>query len=65
MNIFDRFSGFIFVVELKTISRYVDITANVCRDLQGLYREMSVRGFQIYRDYRQPAMPVKNFREKH
>jgi hypothetical protein len=27
-------------------------TANVCRDLRGLYGEMSLRGFQIYRDYR-------------
>ena len=25
-------------------------TANVCRDLQGLYREIRVRGFQIYGD---------------
>ena len=27
-------------------------TANVCRDLRGLYREMSLQGFEIYRVYR-------------
>ena len=26
-------------------------TANVCRDLRGVYREIGVRGFQIYGDY--------------
>ena len=26
-------------------------TANVCRELQGLYREIGVQGFQIYGDY--------------
>jgi len=25
-------------------------TANVCRDLRGVYREIGVRGFQIYGD---------------
>ena len=25
-------------------------TANVCRDLQGLYGEIEVQGFQIYKD---------------
>ena len=27
-----------------------DCTANVCRELQGLYREIRVQGFQIYGD---------------
>ena len=28
----------------------VQCTANVCRELQGLYREIGVQGFQIYGD---------------
>ena len=28
----------------------LDYTANVCRELQGLYREIGVQGFQIYGD---------------
>ena len=38
------------------IHRY---TANVCRDLRGLYREIRVQGFQICRDCGLPAIPVK------
>ena len=33
-------------------------TANVYRDLQGLYREIRVRGFQIYGDCMLLAIPV-------
>ena len=33
-------------------------TANVCRDLQGLYREIGVLGFQIYGDCMLPVIPV-------
>ena len=33
-------------------------TANVCRDLQGVYREIRVRGFQIYGDCMLPTIPV-------
>ena len=33
-------------------------TANVCRDLRGVYREIRVRGFQIYGDCMQPTIPV-------
>ena len=33
-------------------------TANVCRDLRGVYREIRVRGFQIYGDCMLPTIPV-------
>ena len=33
-------------------------TANVCRDLRGVCREISVRGFQIYGDSLLPTIPV-------
>jgi hypothetical protein len=32
-------------------------TANVCRELQGLYREIGVQGFQIYGDYMYACNP--------
>ena len=37
----------------------VKYTANVYRDLQVLYREIRVRGFQIYGDYMLPTIPAK------
>ena len=39
----------------KNVSFY---TANVCRDLRGVYREIRVRGFQIYGDCMLPTIPV-------
>ena len=33
-------------------------TANVYKGLQGLYEEIRVRGFQIYKDCMLPAIPV-------
>ena len=33
--------------DIKIVLTY---TANVCRDLRGVYREIGVRGFQIYGD---------------
>ena len=38
-------------------------TANVCRDLQGLYGEIGVQGFQIYGDCMYTAIPAKIIRK--
>jgi tRNA(Arg) A34 adenosine deaminase TadA len=35
---------------LAKLHKIQHCTANVCRDLQGLYREIGERGFQIYED---------------
>ena len=47
-----------FMVNAK-INHNSDLhTANVCRDLRGVYREIRVRGFQIYGDCMLPTIPV-------
>ena len=46
------------------ISFILKHTANVCRDLRGVYREIRVQGFQIYRDCRLPTIPAIFFSGK-
>ena len=43
----------------KTGNKNGMYTANVYRDLRVLYREIRMRGFQIYGDYILPTIPVK------
>jgi hypothetical protein len=40
------------------LKRAQTYTANVYRDLRGVYREIRVRGFQIYGDCMLPTIPV-------
>ena len=47
-------NGFYFLDKGLSILDFrlkIGYTANVCRDLRGVYREIGVRGFQIYGDY--------------
>ena len=45
-------------LELATTTNKDMCTANVFRGFQGLYREIGVRGFQIYGACMLPAIPV-------
>ena len=57
-RLFNRSSGFnafgdhfkFFIKTPKHLLLKMRYTANVCRDLRGVYREIRVRGFQIYGD---------------
>ena len=42
----------------KVAKNILSYPANVYRELQGVYREIGVQGFQIYRDCMLPAIPV-------
>ena len=44
--------------KLSASMEEVRYTANVYRELQGVYREIGVRGFQIHWDCMLPAIPV-------
>ena len=46
------------IINIRTVSSYSYCTANVYRGLQGLYREIRVRGFQNYGDCLLPKIPV-------
>ena len=48
----------------KDVKKLREYTANVCRDLRGVYGEIRVRGFQIYRVCMLPTIPAIFFKEK-
>ena len=47
-----------FVEFLPFREASTEYTANVYRELRGVYGEIRVRGFQIYKDCMLPAIPV-------
>jgi hypothetical protein len=53
-----------FLFHNFTISLSYVYTANVCRDLRGVYREIRVQGFQICRVCMLPTIPAIFLKEK-